>query len=350
MTSRAEKRRADRDSDKPSAVDEMIGNGVTPAKDVVVQSRVPGWPYYGDKDAVQDGTIAWDPALVVTQPREKVAIVGFTPTRAQAPFTDPDYEIWGENALFIHSDVPRCTRWFDLHNPAVIDEQRLSFYSQIDVPVFLQDVRADVPGSVEFPKAKIERFVAGLAPGSANMLGTYQTNSISWMIAFAMMEGFTTIDIYGVDMSQDTEYRHQRANVEYFLGICRGRGIEVNIPQTSDLLAATHQYGYGSDDGFRAKLLERRKEFEDRLAHFTKEIETRRAEIQQLKIECGVISGAIQTTDWTIQRTVADHTSMTPDLAEVAPELASGTQVEVMTMDEVAAADAEAEQAEAPAA
>lgn len=347
--SRAESRRADREkTSEPhtGVVQDMVGNGIVKTHDLAIQSRVPGWPYHGHTDAVQDNSVAWNPASVVSHPRKKVAIVGFTPTRADAPFSDPDYEVWGENALFVHKDVPRCTRWFDLHAPGIIDAQRINFYSKIDVPVFLQDVREDVPGSFKFPKQQIEEFVAGLAPGSANMLGDYQTNSISWMIAFAMFEGFTTIDVYGVDMSQQTEYFQQRPNVEYFLGICRGMGIEVNIPDTSDLLKATHQYGYGSDNGFRAKLLERKKEFEERLKTFTQEIENRRAEIQQIKVECGVLTGAIQNTDWTLQRTVADHTSMTPDLAEIAPEMAAGTAVEVMSMEEVAAADA---QLDAPA-
>ena len=346
--SRAESRLADREGkDKPAGVvQDMIsaGNGIVKGAENSVQSRVPGWPYHGHTDAVQDNSIPWNPNLVVTHPRKKVAIIGFTPTRADAPYIDPEYEIWCENALFVHGDVPRCSRWFDLHAPELLDEQRINFYSQIDVPVFLQDVREDVPGSIKFPKKQIEQFVAGLAPGSANMLGDYQTNSISWMIAKAMWEGFTTIDVYGVDMSQDTEYRYQKSCVEYFLGMCRGRGIEVNIPETSDLLKATHQYGYGSDNGFRAKLLERKKEFEDRLQHFTQEIATRRTDIQALKVECGVLTGAIQQTVWALQRCVPDHTSMTPDLAEIDPQLAAGTNVEVMSIDEVAAADAVADE------
>ena len=348
--SRATNRSAERKGGEPSVVEEMVGNGITPTVDVTVQSRVPGWPHYGHTDAVQDGSLPWDPKKVVSHPRKKIAIIGFTPSRAQAPFADPEYEIWCENALFVHRDVPRCSRWFDLHAPEIIDEQRLNFYQQITVPVFLHDVREDVPGSIKFPKTQIEEFVAGLASGSANMLGEYQTNSISWMIAFAMWEGFTTIDVYGVDMSQDSEYRFQKSCVEYFLGICRGRGIEVNIPETSDLLKATHQYGYGSDNGYRAKLIERKKQFQERLDGFAKKIEQHRAEIQQFKIECGVLTGAIETTNWSIQRGVADHTSMTPDLAEIAPELAAGGDVEVMTMEEIAEADAEAdEQASAPA-
>ncbi len=345
MTSRAEKRRAEKEgTEVVSVVAEMVGgvgNGValTPA----IASRVQGWPYYGGTDAVQDNTIEWSPGLVVSHPRKKVAIVGFTPTRSQAPFSDPEYEVWGENALFVHRDVPRCSRWFDLHAPEIIDERRLKFYTQIDVPVFLQDARDDVPGSVKFPKHQIEAYVAGLAPGSANKLGDYQTNSISWMIAFAMWEGFTTIDVYGVDMSQQTEYFDQKSNVEYFLGMCRGLGIEVNLPETSDLLKATHQYGFGSDNGLRAKLLERKKEFEERRGVFNQEIENRRIEIQQLKVEVGVLNGALQNTDWMLQRCVPDHTSMTPDLAEIAPELASGTEVEVMSMEEVQAADAKAD-------
>jgi hypothetical protein len=56
------------------------------------------------------------------------------------------------------------------------------------------------------------------------------------------------LGMYGVDMAQDhllaAEYSEQRPSCEYFLGIAEGLGIELFIPNGSDLLASSHLYGY----------------------------------------------------------------------------------------------------------
>jgi hypothetical protein len=74
--------------------------------------------------------------------------------------------------------------------------------------------------------------------------GDYFTNSISFMLALAIDEGYHTIQVYGVDMAQESEYNFQRPSCEYFLGIAKGRGIEIFLPKTSDLLKVRWMYGY----------------------------------------------------------------------------------------------------------
>lgn len=248
--------------------------------------------------------------LAMPRMKEKVAIIGFTPSKANAPWGDPNYEFWGLNALYVHqAEIPldRFTRWFDVHEMKAVTEERLTEYRKLPCPVYLQEVVPGMPHSVRFPKDEIEaRF------------GTYFTNSISWEIAFALLMGFTTIEVYGVDMAQDSEYRGQRPNVEYFLGVARGMGVEVKVAETSDLLHATHQYGYGTDHGLRAKLKERLTEFNGRENAITEEI-------RRLELAKATVNGAKQNVEWMIQSwTVADHTSMMPDVAKVAPGAAVG--------------------------
>jgi len=243
--------------------------------------------------------------------RDKCAIIGFTPSRLAAPWADNGWEFWGLNALYVHSnDMPlqRFARWFDLHAPQAVANGRLANYRKLGCPVYLQQIVEDMPQSVEFPKAEIEAFWGD----------TYFTNSISWMLAFAGMMGFSEIRVYGVDMATDSEYRFQRPNVEYWIGKLRGRGIKVSVAETSDLLKASHQYGYGTDHGLRAKLKER-------LDEFTKRERNIEAEIQRLTLARATVNGARQNVEWMLQSwTVADHTSMTPDVAAVAPEAAVG--------------------------
>lgn len=255
-----------------------------------------------------------------TAKRTKVAIVGFTPHRVEAPYDDQEWEIWALNALYAYPDVTRVTRWFDLHPLDQIPEARIKQYAAMSVPVFLQDKDPRVPTSVKFPKEWVE----------AELGSKYFTNSIAWMQGLAIAEGFEAIHIYGVDMSQDTEYRYQRSCCEFWLGVAKGRGIESYVPQTSDLLHAINQYGYETDRGLRAKLKERLADFDQRLASMGQAIAQHQAEIAKLNVARHTIEGAKQNANWLLQSwTVPDHTSMEPDHPEPPEDVPRVDQIRV---------------------
>ena len=188
---------------------------------------------------------------VTPPPLKKVAIVGFSNHKTEAPYNDPTFEIWGLNDL--HESIPRWNRWFEMHSDKQIKDYcsrkqgvpYLEGLAKLGVPVYMQKVRPEVPTSVEYP---IERMKA--------QFGDYFTNSISYMLAMAIDEGYQVIHVYGVDMAQDTEYGTQRPSCEYFLGIARGRGIETYVPKTSDLLKVRWMYGYQDEEqsAFRMRL------------------------------------------------------------------------------------------------
>jgi hypothetical protein len=124
---------------------------------------------------------------------------------------------------------------------------------QTKFPIYMQEKNPDIPMSVRFPKEKImEEF------------GNYFTNSISWEIALAVMEGFKEIHLYGVDMATHSEYAYERPSVEYFLGWAQGRGIKIMIPQKSDLLKTLWLYPYQDSAPFRTKCTSRREELNKR--------------------------------------------------------------------------------------
>ena len=231
-------------------------------------------------------------AQKVGQRRRKVAIVGFTPSRKQAPYADDAYEIWGLNALFRVDGVPRATRWFDLHPVDKIPEDRMKWYSEATIPVYLQRPDPRVPKSLAFPR---EAILARFGQDA------YFTNSISWMIALAMLEGMTHIEVYGVDMSTPDEYRTQRPNVEYWLGLAMGAGIKVKVAETSDLLKSTHEYGFGDDHGLRKKVKERITDFTNRIQQCDKAINDHGAEIRRLELTKATLEGARQDANWFIQ-------------------------------------------------
>lgn len=196
--------------------------------------------------------------------KDTVYIVGFAPTWIQTPWTD-DADFWGMNALHKVAGERPWTAWFQLHD---IDkhhpedkEEHIAWLSSQKFPVFMWAEHAEkyaLPNGVIYPRKQV-----------IDEFGGYFTNTVSWMIAVAVLSGYKKIGVYGVDMAQDTEYGHQRPSCEFLLGIAAGRGIEIDIPPTSDLLKTPFLYGLEDGSIMRQKydarlkeLIERRQDLE----------------------------------------------------------------------------------------
>ena len=203
--------------------------------------------------------------------KTKVAIVGFAPSTmadVRFIFDDPDFEIWGLNQLYMAFNpahnlpaiAERADRWFQIHSRQSYDANTLRDHSHHDwmaketrFPIYMQDKHPDIPMSVRFPKEKIMA-----------EFGSYFTNSISWEIALAVMEGFKEIHLYGVDMATHSEYAYERPSVEFFLGWARGRGIKLVVPERCDLLKTLWLYPYEDSAPFRTKCTSRKTELQER--------------------------------------------------------------------------------------
>ena len=159
------------------------------------------------------------------------------------------------------------------------DPVHAAWLKQTSLPVYVWNQIPEWPTSVAYPREEV-----------IDEFGRYFTNSVSWMIAHAILEGATTIGIYGVDMAQGGEYSAQRPSCEYFLGLAAGLGIELIIAETSDLLKTTSLYGE-SDSGFRAKLEQRSTELRSRIG----QIET---EVDRLTAARYQMLGALESNDY----------------------------------------------------
>lgn len=185
--------------------------------------------------------------------KKRLAIVGFADSKKDAPYDDPSWEIWGLNDL--HNSIKRWTRWFDIHTEENINEDvklgrsppdkcGIGGLARLATPVYMQDKNPSVPNAVKFPLNEIlDTF--------KNLTGrTYFTNSISYMLAFALYEGIISgrqweeIHVYGVDMAVGPEYIAQRPSCEYWIGLAEGMGIKMHIPPASDLNKTTFLYGF----------------------------------------------------------------------------------------------------------
>lgn len=170
-------------------------------------------------------------------PKTKVAIVGFAASsRADAPYDDPTWSIWGLNQLYRW--VPRADRHFEIHAnfmDAVVDgTDYRGWLRRCSLPIYMTQRQPDIPNSVTYP---LQRVIKDLEVD-------YFTSTIAYEIALAIVEGFKEIALYGVDLIVNEEWAHQKPCVEFLLGLANGRGITTTIPRTSAVCKMTHRYGY----------------------------------------------------------------------------------------------------------
>ena len=172
---------------------------------------------------------------------KKCAILGTVPHKMKAPFANKDFEIWAIAHACLGDPIPRADRIFEIHKWEEIIQWKsdLAWKFFPNAKVYLREARPELPNAVIFPFDDIAKKF-NIFDDRKECL---QTNSISWMIAMAIDEGFEEIHVYGVNMSHNTEYGTQKPSCEYYLGLAKGRGIKIYIPEESDLCKSFFHYG-----------------------------------------------------------------------------------------------------------
>lgn len=218
----------------------------------------------------------------------EIAIVGFASSSRELANTLPEtVEIWGCNQLYRPGFLRRADRWFELHSRALwdtsLEERRPAGYVQwlaaFDGPVYMLEQQRDIPHSLRYPiEAVIEN------------VGDYLTSTMAYMLALAIMEKAGTVHVYGVDMATKSEYADQRACFEYLIGLARGRGIKIVLPEVCPLIKGP-MYGRGGEqltDG----------QFERRL----RDLHVKKDELQKrmasLTADLNILEGAILETQY----------------------------------------------------
>jgi len=73
----------------------------------------------------------------------------------------------------------------------------------------------------------------------------YFSNTINYMIAYALYKGYKKLRLYGIDHIRHETYTMERSGVEFWLGIAVGMGVEVEIAEGSALLQTFNGKLYG---------------------------------------------------------------------------------------------------------
>ena len=257
----------------------------------------------------------------------RVAICGtsettahLAPTGAVNPDGSPMWEIWTLGTGYKRQ--PRSTLHFQLHN---LDEGAMRWSDEYKMwlnktttPIMLQKLRPEwIPSGVQYPLEQ----VIGTFPS-----GDYLTCMIAQMIAFAILQKVDEIGIYGCDLAADPEYYYQRPAVEYWIGLARGMGVKVHIPETSDLLKCAEIYGYQTHGG------QHQSSFSRCLDARIKEIEARQkqheAEMKKHERAYWVLTGAHESSRYTKHwlRQHSDYTGRDYVMEETAIAESDGCQ------------------------
>ena len=177
----------------------------------------------------------------------KIAVMGFGPTSEEAPIGDPSWKIFGlpwddkykyfHNLYEMHSKpvmelsnaLVLSERWTGTeveticHRPRNYPKILLEISENKNQTLYCQE--AYFPGCLAYPFDKVIPFT-----------GDYFISSVAYMLAHAISMRPDVLAVYGIDLQDDHEWDYQRACVEYMLGLARGMGTKIIIPEGSALL------------------------------------------------------------------------------------------------------------------
>jgi len=236
----------------------------------------------------------------------RVCIVGFADGhRHLAPWDAEDMEFWGINRLHKIFPDKRFDRWFEIHDLERFyanDQEHQVWLKEYGRPIYVRP--QDMPIARSWGIESAEPYPVTEVVSS---FGPYFTNTVSWLLALAIGMGFQEIHIYGVDMAQDSlahaEYSEQRPSCEWLIGVAQGRGISVVIPDGSDLLKASHLYGF-DDEQYRNKLMSRLNELGTRKEQVRGEMLQAQQKAQWMQARISELDGAMQEVQYNVRNLV----------------------------------------------
>ena len=160
-------------------------------------------------------------------------------------------ELWGVNNMPIkHPSVP-WTRIFEVHAFARKGETWLrkgqETFRDLSVNDYIASLNAlDIPIYVlPHEECPFTNAVTVDLPTLRSKYRDFFSTTLSYELALALEENFSSIDLLGVDMTLSSEYRDQRPSVTYFIGLAEGRGVVVTTPLDSPIVRNDYAYGQG---------------------------------------------------------------------------------------------------------
>lgn len=223
---------------------------------------------------------------------KKVAIVGkASNSQMLAPFEDSSWQIWGLSNAYM--EIPKWDVWFELHDweyhRRINPEHYQWLLKDHGKPVYAFEDNYHGSKAIKFPLNEVMGMFGDLFNNNPKF--SYWTNSPSYMMGLAILQGATHIGLWGIDMAMNDEYAYQRPSCELMIGFALAKGIRVTVPPESSLCKSHRLYGYQthSDDGY-VEVRTRENMLKQRLGMATQEA----GKASQLK---NMFEGALQELD-----------------------------------------------------
>lgn len=162
-----------------------------------------------------------------------------------APWMDPTWEWWAHSSVVNAIPQGIASRLFDPHplhcatsNPCKNGfKDYYAWLQSQGTPIFMEEQYPEIPAALRFPLEVHQTLWPGVPFGSTT----------AYMVAQALYEGVTHLGCWGIHYDKGRDYQDQRANAEHWLGIARGAGVQIVIPQESPLCHEPRElYGYES--------------------------------------------------------------------------------------------------------
>ena len=178
------------------------------------------------------------PTLHHLLPMKTVRIYGSAKNVREAPVRGPDeqdIEVWLSNSpTTVSLRCPRAlnewTRWFNLHSRQhIVGTYPAGFHYYCTKaegrPIYFQKAQPEIPSSAAFPYEKIQAtFATAVGPNQ------YFTCTVCWLIAFAILEGFERIELWGFelrDTKPGSKFEYERPCFAYWVQVAKERGCDV---------------------------------------------------------------------------------------------------------------------------
>jgi hypothetical protein len=166
---------------------------------------------------------------------KKIAICGYSKTRLQAPIHDESWEIWTMNNS-VHLFPEKSDLHFDIHNTKRYSKNH-DYYKWL-----MKNKDKCILNGLD---TRLEDFKVYPKESILKKYGNYFTCSAAWMVAYAIEQKPTDIALYGIDCAIFLEYIKQKPSLLYFLGIAKGLGINIILPDDCKLFKIDQEYWNG---------------------------------------------------------------------------------------------------------
>jgi len=167
---------------------------------------------------------------------KEVIILGMGATMIKCKY---DGEVWGVNKVY--KMAKRLDKLFitdGRKQPDRSDSWNFEELNALDIPIVSLHRFKEIKKLVHYPYHKIVEQFDGMG-------SEFFTNSICYMIAYALYKGYKKIRMYGIDMATSMEYILERGGIEYWVGRAEGMGVKVENTKGSMVCKPAMGVPYG---------------------------------------------------------------------------------------------------------